>query len=69
MRIFELADVILLLRSEVKQAGGQTAWAKKNGINRTILNMVLKGHRAPNKAILGALKLRMVFVYPPRYSS
>jgi DNA-binding phage protein len=69
MRIFELADVILLLRSEVKQAGGQTAWAKKNGINRTILNMVLKGRRAPNKAILRALKLRMVFVDPPRYSS
>jgi len=69
MRTFELEDVMLLLRSEVKQAGSQTAWAKKNGINRAILNMVLKGHRAPNKAILRALKLRMVFVDPPRYSS
>jgi hypothetical protein len=43
MRIFELADVILLLRSEVKQAGGQTAWAKKNGINRTILEYGSQG--------------------------
>ena len=29
MRTFELKDVIRLLTSKVKKAGGQTAWAKK----------------------------------------
>ena len=37
MQIFELKDVILLLRSKVKGAGGPAAWAKKNGINRVRL--------------------------------
>ena len=71
MRTFELEDVILLLRSKVKRAGGQTAWAKKTGIDRTILSRVLSGHRQPTKAILGALNLRIVFVDPkaPRYSN
>ena len=71
MRTFELEDVILLLRSKVKRAGGQTAWAKKTGIDRTILSRVLSGHRQPTKAILRALNLRIVFVDPkaPRYSN
>jgi hypothetical protein len=36
MRVFELEDVIDLLRAEVVRAGGQVAWSKKTGINRTI---------------------------------
>lgn len=58
MRTFELKDVIPLLRSKVKRAGGQSAWAKKNGIDRTTLSRVLKGHRPPIKAILKALNLQ-----------
>ncbi len=55
MRTFELEDVIRLLRSQVKHAGGPTAWAKKTGIDRTTLSRVLHGHRPPTKAILKAL--------------
>jgi DNA-binding phage protein len=69
MRTFELEDVIRLLRSKVKQAGGQTAWAKKTGIDRTILNRVLNGHQSPTKAIIRALNLRVIFVDPPKYSN
>jgi len=69
MRIFEFKDVILLLRSKVKGAGGPAAWAKKNRINRSTLSRVLHGHRQPTKAILRKLNLRMVFVDPPRYSN
>jgi hypothetical protein len=29
MRVFELEDVIHLLRAEVKRAGGQVAWSKR----------------------------------------
>ncbi len=66
MRVFELKDVIPLLRSEVRRAGGQVAWSKKNGINRTTLYRVLTGHRWPNERIIRALKLRTVFVSDPK---
>ena len=62
MRVFELEDVIHLLRSEVKRAGGQAAWAKKTGINRSRLNRALNGHQPPSKTIIRALKLRAVFL-------
>ena len=62
MRVFELEDVIDLLRAEVVRAGGQVAWSKKTGINRTRLNRVLNGHVPPTKTMLKALKLHTVFV-------
>ena len=62
MRILELDDVISLLRSEVERAGGQATWAQKAGVHRVYVNKVLNGHRPPNKAIINALSLRMVFV-------
>ena len=66
MRIFELKDVIALLRSKVKRAGGQAAWSKKTGINRTELCMVLTGRRLPSKKIIRVLELRTVFVSDPK---
>jgi DNA-binding phage protein len=62
MRVFELEDVILLLRSEVERAGGQTAWAKKTGVDRVTINRALNDKQPPTKKIIRALKLRMVFV-------
>ena len=66
MRFLELKDVICLLRSEVERAGGQAAWAKKTGTNRTIINRVLNGHQPPTKQIIRALKLRIVFISKPK---
>jgi predicted transcriptional regulator len=66
MRVFELEDVFLLLRSEVRRAGGQVAWSKKTGINRATLNKVLNGHQPLTKSIIRALKLRVVFVLEPK---
>jgi len=59
-KILEQKDVVRLLREEVERAGGQVAWSKKTGVNRTNLNRILKGERPPSKAILDALKLRVV---------
>ena len=42
MRVFELEDVISLLRSQVKQADGQAPWAKKNGVSRISVNKTLR---------------------------
>jgi DNA-binding phage protein len=64
-RVFELKDVISLLRSEIKRAGGQAAWARQTGISRTMLNKVLNGHKSPTMTIIAALKLRLVFVSDP----
>jgi hypothetical protein len=63
--VFELKDVISLLRSEVKRAGGQSEWARQTGISRTMLNKVLNGHKSPTMTIIAALKLRLVFVSDP----
>lgn len=68
MSFLDLKDVISLLRSEVERAGGQAAWAKKTGINRSIINVALNDKRPPTKNIIRALKLRTVFV-PKRKSS
>ena len=68
MRFLDLKDVVRLLRSEVERAGGQTAWAKRTGIQRAIINKVLNKLQPPSKPIISALKLRMVFV-PKRKSS
>ena len=62
MKFLELKDVICLLRSEVERAGGQAAWAKKTGTNRTVINRVLNDRQPPTKKIINALKLRIVFV-------
>jgi DNA-binding phage protein len=67
MRFLELKDVIFLLRSEVERAGGQTAWAKKTGVDRVTINRALNDKQPPTKKIIRALKLRMVFV-PKRKS-
>ena len=66
MRFLELKDVIRLLRLEVERAGGQTAWARKTGINRTAINKVLNDRWPPTKKIIRALRLRMVFLPKPK---
>jgi DNA-binding phage protein len=62
MLILDVEDVVRLLRSEVKRAGGQAAWASKSGLNRIVVNKVLNGKTSPTKKIIKALKLRIVFV-------
>ena len=57
MKMFELKDVVSLLRKEVKRVGSQEAFAKKTGIHRTELNKVLNGVRLPPRSIIDALGL------------
>src|SRR2546428_13923883 len=56
-------DVVRSLRLEVKRAGSQKKWAKKNGVTQSLISMVLSGDRPPNNKIISALKLRRVVVY------
>jgi DNA-binding phage protein len=63
MRLLDEKDVLDLLRSEVKRAGGQTLWARKADVDRTMLNKILSGRQAPTKKIIDLLNLRMVYVF------
>jgi hypothetical protein len=56
-------DVIRLLRSEVKRAGGQKEWARKSGVAPSMVSMVLSGDRPPNEKIIRALKLRRIVIF------
>jgi hypothetical protein len=55
-------DVLDLLRTAIQLEGSQIAFAKRYGINRTFLNMVLKGKRPVGAAITEALGLNRGYV-------
>ena len=59
-RLLDLQDVLRLLEREVQQAGGQSEWARRTGVNRTILNKMLQGRRPPSPHIIKVLKLKTV---------
>jgi hypothetical protein len=61
-RLLEARDVRRLVRTKVAEAGSQSAWARKTGIPRPDINRVIQGKRPPNKKMIGALGLRVVFV-------
>jgi hypothetical protein len=64
-RFFDDDDVLKLLHSRVKSAGGQSdAFARQTGVDRARLNKVLNGMKPPALSILDALNLRIV--YAPR---
>ena len=61
-RPLKLEDVIRSLRSEVKRAGSQRAFAKKAGVNVGVVSKTLRGIVLPSEKILDALKLRVVYL-------
>ena len=67
VRVFCDAEVLGLLREEINNAGGQVAWAKKNGFNRPQLNLMLNRRRPLTDSILAALQLRVVYVRSPQH--
>jgi transposase len=60
--MFAERDLVRLLRAAVKREGGQTAFAKRHGINRSRVNSILTGKRRPGDAVAKALGLRKVYV-------
>jgi DNA-binding phage protein len=57
MRTLDDQDVVRVLRSEVERAGGQSSWARRERIDRSLLNRVLCGRKPPTKQIIRALRL------------
>ena len=60
--LLNLNDVIRLLRSEVKQAGSQRAFARKSEVNVGVVSKTLRGIVLPSEKILRALNLRVVYL-------
>ena len=61
-KILDLEDVIGLLRSEIERAGSQRMFAKKAGVNVSVVSKTMRGQVLPSLKILRALKLRTVYL-------
>ena len=59
--VFDDHDVVQLLRTAIERHGSQIAFAKHHSINRTYLNMVLRGKKPVGDAIAEALGLHKVY--------
>src|SRR5947199_5431317 len=59
--IFDDDEVIQLLRAAVEREGNQGAFARRYGINRSHLNMILNGKRDAIGVVVKALGLRKVY--------
>jgi DNA-binding phage protein len=59
-------QVVRMLRAEVKQAGGQSDWARRNKVDRTVLNRVLSGQRQMPPSMRKRLKIARTYVRDAR---
>jgi hypothetical protein len=59
--IFDEREVVRLLRAAIDREGNQGAFARRHGIERSHLNMVLNGKRHVSSNIAKALGLRRVY--------
>jgi DNA-binding phage protein len=60
--VLRAKDVVRLLRQEVAEAGGQSAWAKRTGIHRTLVNKILLEQKPLTKSIIKVLQLEVVYL-------
>ena len=56
-------DVRVRLTRACAAAGGQKAWAEKNGVSAAYISDVLNARREPGEAILRGLGLRKIVRY------
>jgi DNA-binding transcriptional regulator YdaS (Cro superfamily) len=58
----DLVDVLRLLTQEVERAGGQSAWSRRTGVDRSHLNQVMRGRELPAGRIVRALGLKKLLL-------
>jgi hypothetical protein len=61
-KVFEEDEVVRLLSAAIERDGGQTAFAKRHGLDRSGVNMILHGKKRVNDTVAAALGLRRVYV-------
>jgi hypothetical protein len=59
---FDDQEVVQLLRAAIAREGDQTVYARRHGLERTGLNMILRGKRPVSRAVMKALGLRKLYV-------
>jgi CHASE2 domain-containing sensor protein len=59
--IFDTDDVVRLLRAAVEREGGQTAFAARYGLERTMINAILADRRPVTESVAKALGLRRTY--------
>src|SRR5215475_6050788 len=62
-RLFNIDDVVRLLRREVQTCGSQEAFANKAGVSQQYIGDILRGQRVPGEKILKALGLEKIAYY------
>lgn len=60
-QIFDADEVRELLREAVEQEGSQVAFAKRHGVERTQINLVLNKKRDPSANLLKILGLKKAY--------
>jgi hypothetical protein len=61
--VFDEREVVQLLRAAIEREGNQVAFAKRHGLERSHLNMVLNGKRPVSSNIVKALGLHRVYAF------
>jgi hypothetical protein len=61
-KVFEEDDVVHLLSAAIEREGGQTAFAKRHGLDRSGVNMILHRKKRVNDSVGAAFGLRRVYV-------
>jgi len=61
-KLLDLDEIQLILKEEIKKAGGVSAWCRQMGLDRSNLSQVLHKRRRPGNKILEALKLSNVLL-------
>jgi hypothetical protein len=60
-RILDDDEVRALLRAAVEREGNQVAFARRHGLDRAHLNMILSGKRGLSDKVIALLSLRKVY--------
>ena len=66
--IFNDDEVVALLQAAIEREGGQSAFARRYGVNRSHMNRFLKGKVTLGPTIARVLGLRQVYVADRQYA-
>ena len=62
MLAFNDDEAVGLLRAAIEREGSQAAYARRHGLERTGLNMILRKKRPVSDAVMKSLGLRKLYV-------
>ena len=67
--LYEITSVVARLGKLCQHMGGQSNWAKANGVSTAYVNDILQGRREPGKKVLDVLGFEKRVYYAPLRSA